>query len=137
MNKCLLLSGFIFLLSGSGIAQGDIKVIKDSRINALVAKQCQITPPDINPKIDGFRVQLFFDSEKTAVNDARSRFISKFPRVDTYVEFNSPYYYLKVGDFRTRLEAERIKAAMEAEFPTSFIVEEEVNLPRLRKEEVK
>jgi len=130
-----LLVGLICLFSSALFAQeGDIKVIKDNRIDALVKKQSEITPPDVKPQIDGFRVQLYFDSERGNINDARSRFIAQFPKVDTYIEFNAPNYFLKVGDFRTRLEAEKVKSKIEAEFPTSFIIKEKIYLPRLEKE---
>ena len=136
MRKTLLILIAILGYSGISLAQkGDIQVKKDSRINALVAKQSEVVPPDTKTKINGFRVQLYFDSDRGTINNARSRFIAQYPRVDTYVEYNAPNYYLKVGDFRTRLEAEKIKAAMTAEFPTSFVIEEDINLPRLIKEE--
>ena len=80
------------LITSFSFAQEGIKVIKDSRIDALVEKQGRVVPPAIKPQIDGFRIQLFFDSDKTAVNDARSRFVSKFPTVDTYIEFNAPNF---------------------------------------------
>lgn len=137
MKEYLFLLGLLLSTGSYLIAQeGEINVIKDPRVNALVAKQSAVTPPDVNPRIPGYRIQLFFDSERAAVNSARSQFLNEFSRIDTYVEYNSPYYYLKVGDFRTRLEAEKIKAAMEAQFPTSFIIEEDINLPRLQKEKV-
>ncbi|XOV65954.1 MAG: SPOR domain-containing protein [Fluviicola sp.] len=136
MKKTLLIALAILNFSGWTYAQkGDIQVKKDSRINALVAKQSEVVPPDTKTKIKGFRVQLYFDSDRSTINDARSRFIAQYPRVDTYVEYNAPNYYLKVGDFRTRLEAEKIKAAMTAEFPTSFVIEEDINLPRLVKDD--
>ena len=113
---------------------GDVKVIKDNRVGALVENQSKITPPDVKPKIDGFRVQLYFDSDKGNINSARARFIAQFPKVDTYVEYNAPNFFLKVGDFRTRLEAEKIKAEIEGQFPTSFIIKEKINLPRLDKD---
>jgi hypothetical protein len=47
------------------------------------------------------------------------------------VVFNAPNYVLKVGDFRAELEAERIKDNLFKDFPTSFIVKELVNLPRI------
>lgn len=77
---------------------------------------------------------MFFDSDRDLINNARSRFITQFPKIDTYIEFNTPNYFLKVGDFRTRLEAEKIKSQIEAEFPTSFIIKEKIYLPRLEKE---
>lgn len=114
--------------------EGDIKVIKDSRIDALVAKQSEVIPPAIKPQIDGFRVQLFFDSDRDAVNAARAKFIAQFPKVDTYVEYNQPNFVLKVGDFRTRLEAEKIKAEITTDFPASFVIKEKINIPRLEKD---
>ena len=114
--------------------EGNIEIVKDSRINALVEKQSEVIPPAINPQIDGFRIQLFFDSDKSQINSAKAKFMSYYKTIDTYVTYNAPNFFLKVGDFRTRLEAEKIKAEIEAEFPTSFIVTEKINLPRLEKD---
>lgn len=126
----------LLIFSNATFAQkGDVQVIKDSRINALVEKQIKVTPPDIKPQIDGFRVQVFFDSDKTVINSARSKVISQFPKTDTYITYNAPNFFLKAGDFRTRLEAEKLKSQIETEFPTSFIVSEKIYLPRLEKDE--
>lgn len=122
----------ICLLSNlASFAQGSVEVIKDSRIDNLVRKQGEIIPPATGPQINGYRIQLFFDSNKSLVDQARVKFISKFPKVDTYVTYNAPNYFLKVGDFRTELDASRIKAEVSSDFPTSFIVHEKVNLPRI------
>jgi hypothetical protein len=105
--------------------EGNVTINKDARIDAIVAKKSEI---------NGYRIQLFFDSDKSQVNNARSRFISQYPKVDTYVEFKAPNFFLKVGDFRTRLEAEKVLTNVKAEFPTSFIIQEKINPPRLKKE---
>ncbi|MBL4863016.1 MAG: SPOR domain-containing protein [Crocinitomicaceae bacterium] len=134
MMKSIIL-GLTLLICSLVIAQdGDINVIKDNRIDALVDKQGEIIPPAIKPEIDGYRIQLFFDSSRDEMNSARSKFIARFPKTDTYVEYNAPNFFLKAGDFRTRLEAEKVKAVIEAAFPTSFIVKEKINLPRLEKD---
>lgn len=132
--KLIQVATFFFLTCAAQAQQEQIKVVKDNRIDALVEKQGRVIPPAIKPQIDGFRIQLFFDSNKDAVQDARNKFVSKFPTVDTYIEFNAPNFFLKVGDFRTRLDAEKIKVEVESEFPTSFIVQEKINLPRLERD---
>ncbi len=131
--------GFIFisLIASASFAQtGDVEIIKDNRLDALVAKQAEVVPPAVRPQIDGYRIQLFFDSERAKINNAMSRFASRFSKIDTYVTYTAPNYFLRAGDFRTRLEAERIKSEIEAEFPTSFVVKEKINLPRLEKDEI-
>ncbi len=126
--------GLTFASSSIFAQQGNIEVIKDNRIDALVEKQSEVIPPAINPQIDGYRIQLFFDSDRSQLNAAKSKFISYYKTIDTYITYNAPNFFLKVGDFRTRLEAEKIKSEIEAEFPTSFVVKEKINLPRLEKE---
>ncbi len=70
----------------------------------------------------GYRVQVFDDNNvRTAKHDAENRrrqMESRFPEFRTYMQFNSPYWRVKVGDFRTRSEAEAAMAAIRASFPS-------------------
>lgn len=116
--------------------EGNVVIHKDSRIDALIEKQSTTVPPAVNPEINGYRVQVFFDSDRQKINKAKKDLLTKLPKIDTYITYNAPNFYLKVGDFRTRLEAERIKSYIEADFPTSFVVKEKVNIPRLEKQEL-
>lgn len=126
----IILFGILFHFSS--VAQsGEVEVIKDARIDGLVRKQGIVVPPATSPQITGYRVQLFFDSDRKLVDEARSKFIAAYPKIDTYVIFTAPNYILKVGDFRSELEAERVKDNLFKDFPTSFIVKELVNLPRI------
>jgi hypothetical protein len=113
---------------------GDVEIMKDPRIDGLIRKQGLVTPPATSPQLPGYRVQLFFDADRKKIDDARSKFIAAFPKVDSYVIYNAPNYFLKVGDFRTSLEAERVKETLVKDFPTSFIVKELINLPRIDQE---
>ena len=108
-----------------------VQVEKDDRIEALVKIQSAVTPPSTVPQLNGYRLQVTFDSDKAVIDEARAKFIAAFPKVDTYVEFIAPHYFLKVGDFRTQMEAEGVKAAMQAQFPLCFVVKEKINLPRI------
>lgn len=127
MKKWIAIAVLVF----AGKVQAQITVLKDERIDALVKAQSVITPPANSPQISGYRIQLIFDSDKAVIDDARAKFLAQFPKVDTYVEFTAPHYFLKVGDFRTQLEAERVKAAIQLQFPTAFIAKEKINLPRI------
>ncbi len=127
---------FIFVLTtlltfGAFAQKGDVEIVKDPRIDALIRQEGAIISPATAPQMAGYRIQLFFDSEKSSVDEARSKFINLFPKVDTYVTYNAPNYFLKVGDFRTQTDAEKVKSAVDSQFPTSFIVKERINLPRI------
>jgi len=70
----------------------------------------------------GFRVQVFSDNNpRTAKSEAGSKqraIASRFPQYQTYLRYTSPYWRLKVGDFRTRQEADAAAAELRKAFPS-------------------
>ncbi len=75
----------------------------------------------VNGRMAGFRVQVFSDNNaRTAKNEARSKqrtISSRFPQYQTYVMYTSPYWRLKVGDFRTQQEANNAADELRKAFP--------------------
>ncbi|MDE6079425.1 MAG: SPOR domain-containing protein [Duncaniella sp.] len=78
-------------------------------------------PRTTSGRVAGYRVQVFSDNNaRTAKNEARSKqrlVASKFPQYQTYVQYNSPYWRVKVGDFRTQQEAAAAAEEMRKAFP--------------------
>ena len=120
------------LIAFSVFSQADnVKIIKDDRIESLIRQKSVIIPPATSPQISGYRIQLIFDSNKQLVDDARSKVVSSNQHLDTYILYNAPHFVLKVGDFRSKQEAEKIKSSLVRDFPACFVVKEMVNLPRI------
>lgn len=73
-------------------------------------------------RMAGYRVQVFSDgNQRTARNEARRKAMmigSKFPQYRTYTSFSSPYWRLRVGDFRTQKEAQAVAADIKSAFPS-------------------
>lgn len=76
----------------------------------------------VNGRMAGYRVQVFSDNNaRTAKNEARSKqrvISSRFPQYQTYVMYTSPYWRLKVGDFRTQQEANNAAEELRRAFPS-------------------
>jgi hypothetical protein len=120
------------LIAFSVFSQADnVKIIKDDRIESMIRQKSVIIPPATSPQISGYRIQLIFDSNKQLVDDARSKVVSSNQHLDTYILYNAPHFVLKVGDFRSKQEAEKIKSSLVRDFPACFVVKEMVNLPRI------
>lgn len=110
--------------------RGFLKVEQDPRIDSLVMKQRQIYANDST--IDGFRVQIFMETGNDAVRHAdsiREAFSQKYPETPIYLVFGQPYYRLRIGDFRTRLEAENQYQQIKKEYANSFVTADRINLP--------
>ena len=60
----------------------------------------------------GYRIQICFDSNKSIVDEAKSKFISAYPKTEVYMVFENPNFNLMVGDFRTLIAAEKMKARL-------------------------
>lgn len=117
---------------GQTLAQpGTTLIHADERIEALIKKEGTAVLPATQPQINGYRVQLIFETERKKVEEARNLFVRMYPKIDSYVQFSAPNFLLKVGDFRTYLEAEAIRDQLFQEFPTGLIMKEPVNLPRV------
>jgi hypothetical protein len=131
MIKLFLLSAALLTTAFLSAQEGIIEIKSDPRIEMLVKKQGLPSNTSASPQISGFRIQIIFDPERKTIDEARGRFAAVYPTIETYVIFNAPNYFLKVGDFRTQLEAEKIKDGLTRDFPTSFIIKEQINLPRI------
>ena len=128
--KNLILVLFFFSLSGFAFSQNAAEnnnVERDPRVDRLVEKHRQFN--QANPGVDGFRVQIFFDSgnnSKKAAQTSRERFMENYPDIPAYLTFKAPYYRVRVGDFRTKLESEGFLFQLSTVYPNAFTVPDRV-----------
>lgn len=125
--------------------RGKVTIEKDPLIDSLIAKRIllnsthstvpvanagTVKPGTIMPSM-GYRVQVFYGSDRRQVFSQQSKFNGLYPTLNTYITYKQPNYYLRVGDFRTRLEAQRLMNELRVNFPTLFIFREKINAPSL------
>lgn len=120
MKSCLLILGII--ISKSVFSQ--ITIHQDPRVGEYLTRKRPNT-------LIGYRVQICFDPNKSIVEDVRNRFISSFPKIDTYMNFEAPYFNLKVGDFRTQIEAQNFAEKLQGLYTINIVHKEQINLPRV------
>lgn len=80
----------------------------------------------------GYRVQIYFGSVRQKASEVKMDFNSKHADVPQYLSYLAPNFKVRVGDFRTRLEAQGFLKSIEGQYPTSFIVQDEIKLPSLK-----
>jgi hypothetical protein len=110
--------------------EGYVIIGQDQRIEELIQKQKEIH--SIDNTIDGFRVQIFMESGNDAVEHANAvmeEFKANYPDIPIYLVFGQPYYRLRVGDFRTRLEAEKMFQTLSQEYKKAFVTSDRIQLP--------
>ncbi len=73
----------------------------------------------------GYRVQIFMGKEKGA-NEAKIDFSEEFEDYGVYEAYESPYFKVRVGDFRLRSAAERFAEKVRERYPAAFVVPSEI-----------
>lgn len=120
--------------------KGEVVVVKDPLIDSLIAKRIELNkakPTTTNPtgktivSSMGYRVQIYYGSDRREVFSRQAQFKSDYPKLNTYITYKEPNYYLRVGDYRTRLEAQKFLNELRSQYSTLFIFREKINAPIL------
>lgn len=83
-------------------------------------------------KNSGFRVRIYFDNKqdsRTASENTMNRFLNAYPGYGAYRSFSNPYFKVTVGDFRTKSEAMAFLQTIRVDFPSAFVVKENIEYP--------
>ncbi|WP_017256821.1 SPOR domain-containing protein [Pedobacter arcticus] len=123
----------ISLIATGAFAQeaGRVTVVKDPLIDSLIARRIAlnkgVTKDGTPIVVFGYRVQVFFGNDRKEAYNEQARFNSLYPELATYISYTQPNYRVKVGDFRTRAEAQKLITELRPIFPTLFIFNERIN----------
>lgn len=128
---CVLLMCFTssFLLAQKSSADtGKIELVQEYKVKELVSKHIEVNS---KAPIKGYRIKIHFGSDKNKAKEIKAKFISKFPEIAAYEKYDQPNFNIRVGDFRTKLEAYKALKEIQVEFPSSFLVQDEIEMPKL------
>lgn len=76
----------------------------------------------------GYRIQLYTGTKRADMEAAKLYIYQNYGELNTYIAYNHPTYRLRVGDFATRLEAERYFNKIKNEYPGSTLISDRVSL---------
>ena len=108
-----------------------VRIHQDKRIDALMAnKKAQ------GQQANGFRIQIFSSNLRTAKTEAfkvEQTIRESYPDLAVYVNYTSPFWKVRVGDFKSKSEAQSLKNQLVDSLPTLkseiYVVPEIINVP--------
>ena len=110
---------------------------QDPRITDLLFRHSQINQR--RRGTDGFRLEIFFSSSNKAREQAtrvKNEFNLIYPDIAAYLLFQTPNFKVRIGDFRNKSEALKIKTYISPKYPNAFIVKDIIRFPELFTESV-
>jgi hypothetical protein len=132
-NICAQISGSKLLHDiQSPVNDSKITIVQSEEITKLVDRH--LYEEGRKKGIVGYRIRVFSNSGSQARKEGEgimAGFLQKYEDIKTYFNFDSPFYRLYVGDFRTRSEAMKYLKKIERDYPDAFIVRSKINYPAL------
>jgi hypothetical protein len=104
----------------------NVVIQQDSLINYLM--QQNIAHNEQIKTTRGFRIQLSSNTNRKAVIDVMITFEQLHPNVKAYFTYQQPYFKLRVGDFQSRMEANRLLQVLIKQFDSAFIVPDDISV---------
>lgn len=114
--------------------KADVHVRQSEAVMAALSRQIAENP---SRTISGYRVRIYFDNSqnaRTVSEKIEAQFARSHPEIPVYRSFQSPYFKVTVGDFRNKSEAMEVLERLKAEYPSAFILKENIGYPAIDKE---
>lgn len=122
MFRLLCILFVVFQLNSVQAQQGVVNIKEDEKITELIRLKTILSKE--NKLSDGFTIQLYNGELKEANNSIReyNRTLSSWTAT---IEYETPNYKVWVGNFLTRLEADRALLEIQKSFPNAFVLRPE------------
>jgi len=127
INKFLVI--LLFTVSTQLYSQESV-IKQDRLVDSLIVLHKKINTKD--SLVAGYRIQIFFESgnySKDLALKTAEGFQENYPDVRHYLSFNEPYYRIRVGDFRTLIEAKGFLKRIIGDYPSAFEVKDRIYYP--------
>ncbi len=99
--------------------EGKMTVTQDSKFELLLNEKRKINHSiTIN---DGYKIQIY-NGESEIAKKTLVDFKRKYQTYDGTIIFSTPTYKVWVGNFKTRIEAERNLLKLKEKYPTAFLI---------------
>jgi hypothetical protein len=127
MGKLLILIPLLLWITEVSAQDSSASVVvnKDPRIDSLVNKQIEInevTTRNSRRAAPGYRILVISSNDRNKVIQAKTKMYQEFPELKTYMMYQSPFFRLKVGNFKERTDAEEYLPRIQRYYPTGVYI---------------
>lgn len=79
----------------------------------------------------GYRIQIYSSPSRKKANKIKAKFLKEYPDIRAYLIYKQPYFKVRIGDFRNRIEAQKLYYDLVDKFSSVLLVPDKINFPDL------
>jgi len=103
---------------------GEVLVIRNGSLDILLSVLEEEPPP-----LKGFRIRVYMGNSRKNADIVRSIYLKNEYEWKHYLTFKDPNFVVEIGDFMTRLQAEKVREQLNLNFSNPYIVLTEIQQP--------
>ncbi len=121
IQKSIVICSFMCCLSANKLFSQDknIVIIQDLKFEQLLNEKRKINASITNS--NRYKIQIYNGNSETS-KKTLIEFKKNNKNYDGTIVFNTPIYKVWVGNFRTRIEAEKNLIVLRKKFPNAFVI---------------
>lgn len=122
-RKILYTLALVFISTGYIQAQsGTVNINEDAKVSQILSLKKELEKE--NKLSDGYTIQLYY-GEKNKANSTIRNYRNSYSTWPATIKYETPNYKVWVGNFSTRIDADRALIEIKEKFPSAFILKPE------------
>lgn len=117
MKKLFYIIIVILITNSIKAQEGKVSIDQDPQISQLL----ELYKKSLD-KNDYYRIQVGFVSNNEKAQEIKSNVEIDFPELPSQIDFDSPTYRIRVGRFKSKLEAERKFNEVRKKYPNAMLL---------------
>lgn len=120
IKTLVLITVFVFFITTKSKAQNaTVQVNQDPQITELLELKKDVNKS--GKSLNLLSIQIY-SGNRSGADEAKTKFLNKYGGFPVDKSYETPYYKIRVGRFKSQLEADRALLRIKREFSNAFIL---------------
>ncbi len=125
MKNSIIFTTIIFVLLWTTTVQAQVTI--NEEIEITQAMDVFKTLSSNEDQIEGWRIQIINTDDRRQMEAARAKFAAQYPLLKMTWEHVQPYYQVKVGAYKEKLDLEAFLRELKPDFPRAIAVRDKID----------
>ena len=120
---------FVFFICFIHLGAQSVQIVEEEPIKAMMTRYIENNKS--NELIRGWRIQIITTNDRRNMESARAKFQGLYPGIPISWEHETPYYKVKIGAYKDKINLQPYLQMFKKDFPTAIPILENMKKSEL------